>query len=185
MKLGQKTITRRCFEQASRLFGESVCCLTGARLWPLCCAALLPGCIATSPPLAKEETIVGFAAREWSNYDDGRLYGGVVRPTETLSGILGSYHGCLVEVRSRTLVVLTGAMEFRGPDGNSSKPYVYSKSLLDDQPPSIIALGDRFEVQGTGVGALPADVRLQAPIPESCAGLRVFLTTTETFKPKP
>lgn len=127
---------------------------------------------------------VKYVAREWAGHGDGRLYGGVVNAPAVLSGVLGSYRGCLVEARSRTLIVLTGAMEFHSADGHSSRQHIFSKTLLEDRPPSIIPLGSRFTVAGLKTKSLPSHIRLDQKVSEECARLPLFLTETETLKPK-
>lgn len=147
----------------------------------------LSGCAsASSERLLLETTAatVDYAAREWSGHNDGRTYGGVAMPTGTLSGTLGSYRGCLVEIRSRTLVLLTGAMEFHPPDEHSTKQHIFSKSLLGDRPASIVPVGSPFSVQGTKIRKLPDGERLDQKIPEECGRLSIFYTTTETLRPK-
>ena len=129
-------------------------------------------------------TNIDYVAREWSGHGDGRVYGGVVNPTDDFSGILGSYQGCLVEVRSSTLMVLTGAMEFHTADGHSSSPHIMSKSILGDQPASIIPLRGSFTVSGIRLRKLPADIRLDSKIPEKCDELSVFLMASETLRLK-
>jgi hypothetical protein len=152
----------------------------------LCCVSLSACATAWAGRTAprSEAMPVEFAAREWTGHTDGRVYGGVTMQTGTLSGILGFYQGCLVEVRSRTLIVLSGAMEFHGPDGHSIKQHIFSKSLLGDSPPSIVAAGSSFSVLGTKGRRLPDGERLDENVPEQCARLHLFFTTTETLKPK-
>jgi hypothetical protein len=157
-------------------------------LWALCFVILLSSCASALSDRKSHRTgqvlPVRYVAREWAGHGDGRVYGGVVTPTGILSGVLGSYQGCLVEIRSRTLVVLTGAMEFHQPDDHSIEQHIFSKSLLGDQPASIIPVGGSFTVQGSKIRALPDWMRLDQKIPEQCIRLRLFLTTTETLKPK-
>ena len=137
----------------------------------------------STSPVTNGPERVDFVAREKADHGDGRVYGGIVSPTAMLTGTLGSYRGCLIETRSRTLVVLSGAMEFREADNNSAKPYIYSKSLLGDSQAMIIPIDEDFEVRGSFVDQLPEGVDLQSPIPQACARLPMFFTTTETFKP--
>jgi hypothetical protein len=154
----------------------------------LCFVNALSGCTSAlndqGTSGAEQPVAVEYVAREWSGHGDGRLYGGVVNPTGVLSGTLGSYRGCLVETRSKTLIVLTGAMDFHATDDHSVSPHVYSKSILGDQPASIIPLGSSFTVAGIKLGKLPDDIRLDAQIPEICRQLGVFLTASETLKLK-
>ena len=126
-------------------------------------------------------TDVSYAAREWSEYDDGRTYGGVVSPTERLSGVLGSYSGCLVDTQSQLMIVLTGAMEVHQSDQHSPKQHVYSKSILGDAAPQVIAVGEPFVVQGTGVDSFPDGFRLERTIPSACDKLPLFMTSSQTF----
>jgi uncharacterized protein YceK len=165
----------------------SVECAAQKMLILLCCAVPLSGCAsALSQRTAAgsgQAGLVQYSAREWAGHGDGRVYGGVAMPTGSLSGILGSYRGCLVESRSRTLIVLTGAMAFHAPDGHSVKQHIFSKSLLGDQPASIIPVGGVFTVRGSKVKTLPGWMQLDQKIPAQCVRLRLFLTTTETLKP--
>jgi hypothetical protein len=170
-----RTIRNLCIYSAAR------------RMLCLICWVSLSAC-ATVPSkrtaLAPDAVPVDFVAREWTGHTDGRVYGGVAMPTGTLSGILGSYRGCLVEIRSRTLILLTGAMEFHPPDDHSVKQHIFSKSPLGDRPAFIIPVGGSFTVQGSKIRTLPDWERLDQKIPAQCARLRLFFTTTETLKPK-
>jgi hypothetical protein len=131
-----------------------------------------------------ESAVVQYVAQEWAEHTDGRTYGGVIRPTGTLFGILGSYQGCLVEIRSRTLIVLSGAMEFHSSDDHSTKQHIFSKSLLGDQPSVIVPVGSSFTVLGSKIKTLPASIRLKQQLPQQCIRLRMFVTTTESMKLK-
>jgi hypothetical protein len=108
----------------------------------------------------------------------------MVNSPGALSGVLGSYRGCLVEAQSRTLIVLTGAMDVHPPDDHSDRQHIFSKSLLGDRPGSIVQLGSAFTVAGLETKSLPSHIRLDRAIPEKCAQLPLFLTESETLKPK-
>ena len=141
--------------------------------------AILTGCTTVVDP--SMTTNVSYAAREWSDHDDGRTYGGVISPTERLSGVLGSHSGCLVDTQSQLLIVLTGAMEFHQSDRHSPKQHVYSKSVLGDEAPQVIAVGDPFMVQGSRVDSFPEGFRLERTIPVACVELPLFMTSSQTF----
>lgn len=161
-------------------FQKVMCLLFSAAALSSCASGL-----AERTDSGTEQAIsVKYAAREWAGHNDGRTYGGVVNSPSVLSGILGAYKGCLVEVRSRTLIVLSGAMEFHAPDGHSDKQHIFSKSMLGDRPASIIPLGSRFTVAGMETKSVPSYIRLDQNIPSECAELRVFLTESETLKLK-
>ena len=171
-----RTAGKLYFESAAR----KMLCL-------LLCAIPLSGCAsALSERTAHgtdEAVSVKYAAREWAGHNDGRVYGGVVNSPGALSGILGTYRGCLVEVRSRTLIVLTGAMELHQPDGHSTKQHVFSNSILGDRPASITELGSTFTVAGLKTESLPNYIRLDQNVPKECAQLPLFFTESETLKP--
>ena len=175
-----KRETRTVWKLRLRKSAGRAACLLG-------CVIPLSSCASASSeptvPRTGQAMPVKYAAREWAGHGDGRVYGGVVNAPATLSGLLGAYRGCLVEARSRTLIVLTGAMEFHSADGHSSGQHIFSKSLLGDRPPSIIPLGSRFTVAGLKTKSLPSHVRLDRKIPDECARLPLFLTETETLKP--
>lgn len=151
------------------------------------CVIPLSGCasaLSKRTVLDTDEAVsIKFAAREWAGHNDGRIYGGVVNSPDILSGVLGIYQGCLVEVRSRTLIVLTGAMELHQPDGHSIKQHVFSNSIFGDRPASIIELGSTFMVAGLKTKSLPNYIRLDQNIPDECTQLPLFLTESETLKP--
>lgn len=147
---------------------------------------LLAGCMPAvqlnNAPQSDLDVHVTFAAREWSNHNDGRVYGGVNNGPDVLSGTLGSYKGCLVDNTSSTIVVLTGAMEFHQPDAHSKLQHVFSKSILGDRAAEVIPVGSKFTVDGLKTNNL-SNILLEQDIPEICKTLPVFLTSSETFKP--
>jgi hypothetical protein len=147
----------------------------------------LSGCASASsnqkPSGTVREVSARYVAREWAGHNDGRVYGGVVNSPSVLSGVLGTYRGCLVEVRSQTLIVLSGAMEFHLSDGHAAKEHIFSKTLLGDGPATTITLGSTFTVAGLKAKSLPSYIRLDQNIPEKCAKLGLFFTETETLKP--
>lgn len=155
--------------------------------WLAACLAALSGCapagVESAGPMPDQSGPVTFAAREWAGHDDGRVYGGIISPSDTLSGTLGTYRGCLVEVRSGTLVVLSGAMEFHQPDAHSGQPHVLSKTILGDGPAQVIPVGGQFVSEGLKSKRMPDSIRLAEPVPGPCAGLPVFLTSSETMRP--
>ena len=87
-----------------------------------------------------------------------------------------------METRSRTMIVLTGAMEFHRPDNHSPEPHVLSKTLLGDVPPTVIPVGGEFYVKGTRVKTIPEAMRLEKEIPPACADLPLFMTSSQTFE---
>lgn len=172
-----QTLWKLCFHNSVRRMACQLCCVI-----PLssCASALSEPTV----PRTGQAVSVKYVAREWAGHNDGRVYGGVVNAPGFLSGVLGSYRGCLVDVRSRTLIVLTGAMDFHSPDGHSSRQHIFSKSILGDQTASIIELGSTFTVAGLKTKSLPSYIRLDQNIPQKCARLPLFLTESETLKPK-
>ncbi len=123
-----------------------------------------------------------YAAREWTGHTDGRTYGGVVNAPHQLSGRLGLYRGCLVETRTRTLIVLSGAMEFHRSDAHSKRDHVFSKSMMGDRPAVTISVGAAFAVSGLRTSQPLQNIRLETAVPTDCTALPVFLTSSETFK---
>lgn len=159
----------------SRTAAVAVACLLGT------------GCVTTPSGEmqgASETGPVVYAAREWTGYTDGRTYGGVVNAPNDLSGRLGSYRGCLVEIRTRTLIVLSGAMEFHRPDTHSERDHVFSKSILGDRPAVTIPVGAPFAVSGMRTSQPLQNIRLETAVPTDCTSLPTFLTSSETFKPR-
>jgi hypothetical protein len=75
-------------------------------------------------------------------------------------------------------------MDFHPPDGHSTSQHIYSKSILGDQPASIIQLGSRFTAAGMKTNSLPTYIRLDQAVPAECAQLPLFLTESQTLKPE-
>lgn len=148
-------------------------------LFSLAVTTVLAACATVDP----EPDSVTFAAREWTGHGDGRSYGGTVNGPDRLQGTLGSYRGCLVEARSNTLILLSGAMEFHRPDGHSTRDHVYSRSLLGDRPAQIVDIGSKFSVEGLLARQPLENIRLEAPVPAACGARPIFVTSTETFRP--
>ena len=73
-------------------------------------------------------------------------------------------------------------MEFHQPDDHSPEQHIYSKSIVGDDAPETIAIGERFEVQGTRTDALPAGFELNEDIPQACESRSFFITTSQTFR---
>lgn len=149
--------------------------------------ALLGSCATvgslSDAPVSAADAEVTFTAREWAQYDDSRVYGGVTNPPHILAGTLGSYKGCLVDRESSALIVLTGAMEFHQPDGHSNRQHIYSRSMLGDRPADIIPVGSKFTVAGMKAKD-SSGILLERQIPATCAKLYAFITSSETLKPR-
>jgi hypothetical protein len=157
----------------SRTAAVAVACSLGA------------GCVRTPSAemqAANEPRPVVYAARDYSGHTDGRTYGGVVNAPHDLSGRLGSYRGCLVETRTRTLIVLSGAMEFHRADTHSERDHVFSKSIAGDRPAVTIPVGAPFAVSGMRTRQPLENIRLETAVPAHCTKLPIFLTSSETFK---
>jgi hypothetical protein len=154
----------------------------------ICGVATITSCASISSdrallPQDGQDAAVVFVASSWTGDGDPNNDAGAVNTYDILSGTLESYQGCLVETRSKTLIFLTGTMEFHQPDSHSPKQHILSKGSPGYLPDQIIPVGSKFTVIGRKVKTI-GDFPLQQKIPERCAHLRFFFTSSGTMKAK-